>query len=265
MSITAAMVKDLREKTAAGMMDCKKALTECDGDMEKAVDWLRQKGLSKAAKKAGRATSEGLVGFELAADGKSGVAVEVKCETDFVARGDKFQGFVKDMVAQVAKGEYADSEALLAAPFVADASVTVKEALDGVIATTGENMGLGKFAKMELAAGKSGLIGGYLHSNGKIAAASPLAVSAEGLNPEVVEHEREVYRQKAREEGKPEQIIEKIAEGAVKKFCKDVCLLDQLYIRDDKMTISDLIKGAAKTIGEPITVVRFVRIQLGAE
>ena len=109
MSITAAMVKDLREKTAAGMMDCKKALTECDGDMEKAVDWLRQKGLSKAAKKAGRATSEGLVGFELAADGKSGVAVEVKCETDFVARGDKFQGFVKDMVAQVAKGEYADS------------------------------------------------------------------------------------------------------------------------------------------------------------
>ena len=161
MSITAAMVKDLREKTAAGMMDCKKALTECDGDMEKAVDWLRQKGLSKAAKKAGRATSEGLVGFELAADGKSGVAVEVKCETDFVARGDKFQGFVKDMVAQVAKGEYADSEALLAAPFVADASVTVKEALDGVIATTGENMGLGKFAKMELAAGKSGLIGGY--------------------------------------------------------------------------------------------------------
>ena len=265
------------------------------GEVEKVVDWLRQKGLSKAAKKAGRATSEGLVGFELAADGKSGVAVEVKCETDFVARGDKFQGFVKDMVAQVAKGEYADSEALLAAPFVADASVTVKEALDGVIATTGENMGLGKFAKMELAAGKSGLIGGYLHSNGKlavlvemqtgsdaaaaseafhevaknvamqIAAASPLAVSAEGLNPEVVEHEREVYRQKAREEGKPEQIIEKIAEGAVKKFCKDVCLLDQLYIRDDKMTISDLIKGAAKTIGEPITVVRFVRIQLGAE
>ena len=139
------------------------------------------------------------------------------------------------------------------------------------------------------------MIGGYLHSNGKlavlvemqtgsdaaaaseafhevaknvamqIAAASPLAVSAEGLNPEVVEHEREVYRQKAREEGKPEQIIEKIAEGAVKKFCKDVCLLDQLYIRDDKMTISDLIKGAAKTIGEPITVIRFVRIQLGAE
>ena len=295
MSITAAMVKDLREKTAAGMMDCKKALTECDGDMEKAVDWLRQKGLSKAAKKAGRATSEGLVGFELAADGKSGVAVEVKCETDFVARGDKFQGFVKDMVAQVAKGEYADSEALLAAPFVADASVTVKEALDGVIATTGENMGLGKFAKMELAAGKSGLIGGYLHSNGKlavlvemqtgsdaaaaseafhevaknvamqIAAASPLAVSAEGLNPEVVEHEREVYRQKAREEGKPEQIIEKIAEGAVNKFFKEVCLMDQAYIRDDKKSIAQLVKEVAKAVNDTIEVKDYKRIELVPE
>ena len=295
MSITAAMVKDLREKTAAGMMDCKKALTECDGDMEKAVDWLRQKGLSKAAKKAGRATSEGLVGYELAADGKSGVLVEVKCETDFVARGDKFQGFVKDMVAQVARGGYADSAALLAAPFVGDASVTVKEALDGVIATTGENMGLGKFARMELAAGKSGIIGGYLHSNGKlgvlvevhtgsdaaasseafhdlvknvamqIAAVSPLAVNESELDPQAVEREREVYRQKAREEGKPAQIIEKIAEGAVKKFCKEVCLLDQLYIRDDKMTISDLVKSASKTIGEPVTIIRFVRIQLGAE
>ncbi|MFQ8736141.1 MAG: translation elongation factor Ts [Bilophila wadsworthia] len=294
MSITAAMVKDLREKTAAGMMDCKKALTECDGDMEKAVDWLRQKGLSKAAKKAGRATSEGLVGFELAADGKSGVAVEVKCETDFVARGDKFQGFVKDMVAQVAMGEYADSEALLAAPFVADASVTVKEALDGVIATTGEHgpwqvrqdgtrrrqvrpdrwlsalqrqacRTRGMQTGSDAAAASEAFHEVAKNVAMQIAAASPLAVSAEGLNPEVVEHEREVYRQKAREEGKPEQIIEKIAEGAVKKFCKDVCLLDQLYIRDDKMTISDLIKGAAKTIGEPITVVRFVRIQLGAE
>ena len=295
MSITAAMVKDLREKTAAGMMDCKKALTECDGDMEKAVDWLRQKGLSKAAKKAGRATSEGLVGFEVSADGKLGAAVEVKCETDFVARGDKFQGFVKDLTAQVMKSDYADNDALLAAPFIADAAQTVKEALDGTIATTGENMGIGRFARMELTASTAGQIGGYLHSNGKlavlveikagseaaasseafhelvknvamqIAAASPLAVSAEGLDPELIEREREVYRQKAREEGKPEQIIEKIAEGAVKKYCKEVCLLDQLYIRDDKMTINDLVKGVSKTLGEAISVVRFVRIQLGAK
>ena len=294
MSITASMVKDLREKTAAGMMDCKKALTECDGDMEKAVDWLRQKGLSKAAKKAGRATSEGLVGFDLT-NGKLGAAVEVKCETDFVARGDKFQGFVKDLTAQVAKGDYADNDALLAAPFLGDAAHTVKEALDGTIATTGENMGIGHFAKMELTPGTSGMVGGYLHSNGKlavlvevkagsdeaaasdafhelvknvamqIAAASPLAVSSEGLDPKLIEHEREVYRQKAREEGKPEQIIEKIAEGAVKKYCKEVSLLDQPYIRDDKMTIADLVKAAAKTLGQPVEVVRFVRIQLGAE
>ena len=293
MSITAAMVKDLREKTAAGMMDCKKALTECDGDMEKAVDWLRQKGLSKAAKKAGRATSEGLVGFEIT--GSLGVAVEVRCETDFVARGDKFQGFVKDLVAQITKGDYADADALLAAPYVGDASISVKEALDGTIATTGENMGIGKFAKMALTAGTNGTIGGYLHSNGKlavlvevqagtaeaaasedfselakniamqIAAASPVAVTPEGIAPELIEHEREVYRQKAREEGKPEQIVEKIADGAVKKFCKEVCLLDQPYIRDDKQTIADIIKTVSKTLNTPITVARFVRIQLGAE
>ena len=293
MSITASMVKELREKTGAGMMDCKKALQEVEGDLEKAIDWLRQKGLSKAAKKAGRATSEGLVGFEVAADGKSAALIEVKCETDFVARGEKFQDFVSKLTAQIMNSVPADEAALLAAPSVAEAGRTVQDLLNEAIATIGENMQLGRFVKMEMTG--PGMIGSYLHSNGKlavlvemqtgsdaaaaseafhevaknvamqIAAASPLAVSAEGLNPEVVEHEREVYRQKAREEGKPEQIIEKIAEGAVKKFCKDVCLLDQLYIRDDKMTISDLIKGAAKTIGEPITVVRFVRIQLGAE
>ena len=171
----------------------------------------------------------------------------------------------------------------------------MKEALDGVIATTGENMGLGKFAKMELAAGKSGLIGGYLHSNGKlavlvemqtgsdaaaaseafhevaknvamqIAAASPLAVSAEGLNPEVVEHEREVYRQKAREEGKPEQIVEKIAEGAVKKFQKEVCLMEQPYIRDDKKSMTEVVREVAKAAGGDIKVAGFSRIQLAAE
>ena len=224
-----------------------------------------------------------------------GVVIEVNSQTDFVAKNEIFQGFVKDLTAQVMKSDYADNDALLAAPFIADAAQTVKEALDGTIATTGENMGIGRFARMELTAGSAGQIAGYLHSNGKlavlvevkaeseaaasseafhdltknvamqIAAASPLAVSAEGLDPELIEREREVYRQKAREEGKPEQIIEKIAEGAVKKYCKEVCLLDQLYIRDDKMTINDLVKGVSKTLGETISVVRFVRIQLGAE
>ena len=293
MSITASMVKELREKTGAGMMDCKKALQEVEGDLEKAIDWLRQKGLSKAAKKAGRATSEGLVGFEVAADGKSAALIEVKCETDFVARGEKFQDFVSKLTAQIMNSVPADEAALLAAPSVAEAGRTVQDLLNEAIATIGENMQLGRFVKMEMTG--PGMIGSYLHSNGKIAvlvemqagsdeaaaseafhdlaknvamqvaATSPLAVSADSLDPALVEREREVYREKAREEGKPENIVEKIAEGAVKKYCKEVCLLDQTYIRDDKMSVNDLIKNAVKTIGAPVSVVRFVRIQLGAE
>ena len=295
MSITASMVKELRDKTAAGMMDCKKALQETDGDMEKAVDWLRQKGLSKAAKKAGRTTSEGLIGFELSADGKTAVLVEVKCETDFVARGDKFQDFVKSMASQIMADCPADEAALLAAPFVADKSRSVQDILNDSIATIGENMLFGHFTKMTVEAGKPGMIGHYIHSNGKIAvlvemqagndaavsneafqdlaknvsmqiaATTPLAVTADSLDPALIEREREVYREKAREEGKPENIVEKIAEGAVKKYCKEVCLLDQPYIRDDKQTINDVVKAAAKTIGAPVSVVRFVRLQLGAE
>lgn len=289
------MVKELREKTSAGMMDCKKALEENDGDMEKAVDWLRQKGLSKAAKKAGRATSEGLIGFEVAPGSNSAVLVEVKCETDFVARGDKFQDFVKALTAQIVNECPVDEAALLAAPALADTSRTVQDLLNDAIATIGENIVLGRFLKMDLASGTNGMIGSYLHSNGKIAvlvelksetaeaaasegfqelaknvamqiaAASPLAISPESLDPIQLEREREVYRQKAREEGKPENIVEKIAEGAVKKYQKEVCLLDQPYIRDDKMSVGDLIKATSKTLGEPLSVVRFDRIQLGAE
>lgn len=295
MSISASMVKELREKTSAGMMDCKKALEENDGDMEKAVDWLRQKGLSKAAKKAGRATSEGLIGFEVAPGSNSAVLVEVKCETDFVARGDKFQDFVKALTAQIVNECPVDEAALLAAPALADTSRTVQDLLNDAIATIGENIVLGRFLKMDLASGTNGMIGSYLHSNGKIAvlvelksetaeaaasegfqelaknvamqiaAASPLAISPESLDPIQLEREREVYRQKAREEGKPENIVEKIAEGAVKKYQKEVCLLDQPYIRDDKMSVGDLIKATSKTLGEPLSVVRFDRIQLGAE
>lgn len=295
MSISASMVKELREKTSAGMMDCKKALEENDGDMEKAVDWLRQKGLSKAAKKAGRATSEGLIGFEVAPGGNSAVLVEVKCETDFVARGDKFQDFVKALTTQIVNDCPADEAALLAAPALADTSRTVQDILNDAIATIGENIVIGRFLKMDLTSGTNGMIGSYLHSNGKIAvlvemksetaeaaasegfqelaknvamqiaAASPLAISPESLDPVQMEREREVYRQKAREEGKPENIVEKIAEGAVKKYQKEVCLLDQPYIRDDKMSVGDLIKATGKTLGEPLSVVRFDRIQLGAE
>jgi elongation factor Ts len=198
MSISAQQVKDLREKTAAGMMDCKKALEECKGDMEKAIDWLRQKGLAKAAKKAGRSTEQGMIGSYIHSTGKIGVLVEIKCETDFVARTEAFQAFAKNIAMQ-------------------------------------------------------------------IAAAAPLALDAESLDPALVEREREVYRQKAREEGKPDAIVEKIAEGAVKKYYKEVCLLEQPFIKDDKKSVQDLLNEAIATIGENMVIGRFVRMQLGAE
>lgn len=298
MSITASAVKELREKTGAGMMDCKKALEENAGDMEKAIDWLRQKGLSKAAKKAGRATSEGLIGCNVASDAQSAVLVEVKCETDFVSRGEKFQDFVKNVTAQVVRNTACGQgagETLLDEAYFGDPSRTVRDVLNDSIATIGENIVLGRYVKMAVASGAHGMIGSYLHSNGKIAvlvelhaeseaaaasddfralaknismqiaAASPLGITPDDLAPELLERERDVYRQKAREEGKPETIVEKIAEGAVKKYLKEVCLLEQPYIRDDKTTVGDLVRAVSKTVGSGISVKRFTRIQLGAE
>lgn len=279
MSISASMVKDLREKTGAGMMDCKKALEECSGEMENAVDWLRQKGLSKAAKRADRATSEGVISCIVKNDGKLAVLVEVKCETDFVARGDKFKEFAQLVAERVADVNPQSLE---------DDKMNVRDQLNETISSTGENITLGRFVRMEA---EAGIIGSYVHSNGKIAvlvevkggsnsdavqelaknvamqiaATAPLALDATCLDPALVEREREVYRQKAKEEGKPDNIIEKIADGAVKKYCKEVCLLEQPYIRDDKMTISDLLKQSAKAAGEQLSIGRFVRLQLGVE
>ena len=266
MNITASMVKDLREKTGAGMMDCKKALAECEADLEKAIDWLRQKGLSKAAKRADRATSEGVIAEWMSEDGKSAVMVEVKCETDFVARGDKFREFADAVVRKIADVRPAALE---------DAGL--QDMLNETIAATGENVTLGRFVRIDVDG--AGLVGAYVHANGKIAsmvevkcdsdaviaAANPLALDASCLDPALMEREREVYRQKAREEGKPENIIDKIAEGAVKKYCKEVCLLEQPYIRDDKQSIADLLKATGKAAGGAVSLGRFFRIQLGAE
>ena len=275
-AITAAMVKELRDKTGAGMMDCKKALAECDGDVEKALDWLRQKGLSKAAKRADRATSEGVIAACPAADGKTSTIVEVMTETDFVARGDQFQAFAKEVAAEIAANAPESVE------------VFADRAAD-LTAVTGEKTVVGRFFRESVAS--EGVVGTYVHANGKlavlvvvdtdkpataevadfaknvamqVAAANPLAVSKENLDPALLEREREVYRQKALEEGKPEKIIDKIADGAVAKYCKEVCLMEQAYIRDDKMTITDLCKAAAKAAGMNVTVSKFVRIQLGA-
>ena len=276
MAITAAMVKELRDKTGAGMRDCKKALTECEADVEKALDWLRQKGLSKAAKRADRATSEGVIASATSADGKVSAIVEVMTETDFVARGEKFQDFAKHVAQEVAANNPENLDAF-------------QDAMNELAASTGEKTVLGRFVRMSIEG--EGVIGTYVHSNGKlavlvevdtdkpadavvaefaknvamqIAASNPLALDADSLDPALLEREREVYRQKALAEGKPEKIIDKIAEGAVKKYCKEVCLLDQPYIRDDKMTVQDLVKATAKAAGCTITISKFVRIQLGA-
>lgn len=276
MAITAAMVKELRDKTGAGMMDCKKALTECEANVEKALDWLRQKGLSKAAKRADRATSEGVIASSTSADGKVSAIVEVMTETDFVARGEKFQEFAKSVAEEVAANNPENLDAF-------------QDRVNDLAASTGEKTVLGRFVRMTIEG--EGVIGTYVHSNGKlavlvevdtdkpadetvaefaknvamqIAASNPLALDADSLDPALLEREREVYRQKALAEGKPEKIIDKIAEGAVKKYCKEVCLLDQAYIRDDKMSVQDLLKATAKAAGCTIAIRKFVRIQLGA-
>lgn len=284
MSISAQMVKELRDKTGAGMMDCKKALQEVAGDLEKAVDWLRQKGIAKAANKIGRATSEGLVAFAAANGGKTVALASVRCETDFVARGEKFRAFTDSVAQLVLDKNPADVAALEA---------LLGEELQAQMAVVGENMTLGGFARIERSG--PGAVAVYIHSNGKIgvlvdietkaeetaskpffhelaknlamqvAATSPLAVDPSCLDQAVVEREREVYRQKAVEEGKPANIIEKIVEGAVKKFHKEVCLLEQMFIRDDKKSIADVLRDASKELGDDLKVIKFARIQLAAE
>ncbi len=285
MAITAAMVKELRERTGAGMMDCKKALVEVGGDMEKAIDYLREKGMAKAAKKAGRATSEGLVVLSTSADGKKVAMASLLCETDFVSRGDEFKEFASLVADTVRDNNPADLDALQA---------IIGEKLQNLIAKTGENMRLGNFCFHECADNE--VAGTYLHvTTGKLgvvtvlsvgkaesrdnenvqklaqeiamqaAAMRPMALDRKSLDPAVIERERSVYREKARNDGKPENIIDKIAEGGVQKFCKDVCLLEQPYIRDDKKSISQLVSETAKACGDTIKVLSFQRIELQAE
>lgn len=285
MAISAQMVKELREKTGAGMMDCKKALVEVAGDMEKAVDWLRQKGMAKAAKKSGRSTSEGLVTYAVSEDGQHMAIASLLCETDFVARGDQFQAMAKNVAQAVLNHNPADADAL---------DGIVGDEIRQLIASVGENMRLGKFARHSMATANE-VVGSYIHANGKIgslvfmtvknpasrdnpavkelaknlamqvAAQRPLALDASSLDPAVIEREREVYRQKAMEEGKPANIVDKIAEGAVKKFEKEVCLMDQPFIREEKKSVTDLVKEASKAVGDDIKVTGFERIQLSEE
>ena len=284
-NISAQMVKELRELTGAGMMDCKAALTETNGDMTAAQDWLRKKGLSKAAKKAGRVAAEGLIGVQV--QGTKGVVVEVNSETDFVARNDLFQGLVK-MIADVALTAGTDVEKINATKA---GSITVAESISETIAKIGENMTLRRAAGLSV--GK-GAIGSYVHNAvidglGKIgvivalelpgktdelselarllaqhvAAANPQAVDPSGLDPAVVEREKNVLADKFKQQGKPANVIDKIVESGLKTFYKEVCLLDQAYIRDDKKSVSQVLKEAEGKAGGPIKVAGFVRYALG--
>jgi elongation factor Ts len=286
--ITAASVKELRERTGAGMMDCKKALAETGGDMEGAVDWLRAKGLSAAAKKAGRTAAEGLVG--VAVEDTRGAVVEVNSETDFVAKNEKFQDFVRN-VAQLALETGGNVENLLTASYPGGG--TVEEALTNNIATIGENQSLRRSAVLQV---PQGVVVPYIHNAieagaplGKIgvlvalesaapaetlqalgrqiamhiAAANPLALNADELDPELVERERSIAMEKAKESGKPENIAEKMVEGSMAKFRKDHSLLSQLFVMDNKTPVADVVASAGKEAGSDIAINAFVRFQLG--
>jgi len=284
--ITAAMVKELRERTSAGMMDCKKALAETNGDMEAAIDWPRAKGLSAAAKKAGRTASEGLVGVTV--EGKRGAVVEVNSETDFVAKNEVFQDFVRN-VAKLALDQGTDIETLAAAPYPEGG--TVQEKLTDNIAKIGENQSLRRAALLEVG---EGMIVPYVHNQvvtglGKIgvlvalessapadtvtqlgtqiamhvAAAHPLALNAEDLDAELIERERSIAMEKAKESGKPQNIVEKMVEGGLAKFRKESALTSQLFVMDGKTPVADVVSAAAKEAGTPINLKGFVRFQLG--
>ncbi|MBN9586290.1 MAG: elongation factor Ts [Afipia sp.] len=284
-TITAAMVKDLREKTGVGMMDCKQALNENNGDMEAAIDWLRKKGLSKAAKKAGRVAAEGLIAAVVS--GTKGVVVEVNSETDFVARNEQFQGLVK-MIGQVALKAGADVEKIKAAP-VGD--VNVDRAIQDAIATIGENMTLRRAAEVSV---NDGVVASYVHnavldglgkmgvlvaleSTGKkdelaalgrqiamhVASSSPQALDAAGLDPVVIQREKDVMADKYRQQGKPDAMIEKIVDSGIKTFFKEVTLLEQPFIFDDKKSVAQAVKEAEGKVGAPIKVAGFVRYALG--
>ena len=284
-NITAQMVKELRERTGAGMMDCKSALADTGGDMENAVDHLRKKGLAKAAKKAGRVAAEGLIGAAVSAT--KGVVVEVNSETDFVARNDLFQGLVK-MIADIALTAGTDVETIKHAKA---GSITVAEALAATIAKVGENMTLRRAAALSV---EKGAVASYVHSAvsdglGRIgvlvalesagdadelkrfgrmlamhvAAANPQALDPAGLDPEVVRREKEVLAEKFKAQGKPANIIDKIVESGLKTYYKEVCLLDQAFIHPPDRSVAQAIKEAEGTVGAPVKVTGFVRYAVG--
>ena len=287
MAITAGMVKELREMTGAGMMDCKKALTETNGDMDAAVEFLRKNGQAKAEKKAGRIAAEGIV-KTVVKDDKVAAIVEVNSETDFVAKNDEFQGFVENVVNQVVDSDVADMDAFMAAPWAADTSKTVKDALVEKIAVIGENLNIRRFEKVNA---ENGCVVSYIHGGGRIgvlvvantdvvndeiktclknvamqvAAMSPKYVSRDEVSQEYMEHEKEILLAQAKKENpeKPDNIIEKMIIGRLNKEMKEICLLDQVYVQDSDLTVAKYVDKVAKENGANMTVKKFVRFETG--
>ena len=273
--ISASMVKDLREKTGAGMMDCKKALTETNGDMEKAIEYLREKGITKAAKKSSRIAAEGLVLAYVSEDNKVGAAVEVNSETDFVAKNEEFRTFVQALAKQVALNNPADVEALLNEEYIEEAGKKVSEVLTDKVAKIGENMNIRRFVRFETT---DGLVESYIHGNGKIAVlvnmknadtelAKDICMQVAAARPEFLDEasvpaerlakEMEILKAQAMNEGKPEAIAEKVVQGRIGKFYSEICLVDQEFVKNPDMKVSDLLKTKGAEI------IEFARIEKG--
>ncbi|MDD3747213.1 MAG: translation elongation factor Ts [Anaerostipes sp.] len=290
MAITAKMVKELREMSGAGMMDCKKALTETDGNMDAAVEYLREQGLAKAEKKAGRIAAEGLVATKISEDGKVAAIVEVNSETDFVAKNEQFQAYVAEVADQALATSVADIDAFLAEGSIAEAGKTVKEALDGKIAIIGENLNIRRFDKV---AAENGFVASYIHAGGKIgvlvdveadvinddikemgknvamqvAAIMPKYTSRDEVSKEYIDHETEILKAQAMNENpdKPENIIEKMIIGRLNKELKEVCLLDQVYVKaeDGKQSVGKYVQEVAKANSANVTIKGYVRFETG--
>ena len=292
MAVTAAMVKELREMTGAGMMDCKKALAATDGDMDKAVEFLREKGLAGAAKKAGRIAAEGIVDTAITEDGKKAVVVEVNAETDFVAKNAKFQAYVADVAAQALTTSAKDMDEFFAEKWAKDETLTVKEALSSQISIIGENMNIRRFEQVEE---QNGFVASYIHAGGKIgvlvdvetdvvndaikemaknvamqaAALKPMYPSRDEVSADFIEHEKSILlaqiQNDPKEASKPEKVIQGMIQGRINKEMKEICLLDQVYVKaeDGKQSVAQYVAEVAKANGAKVAVKKFVRFETG--
>lgn len=284
--ISAQVVKELREKTGAGMMDCKKALSQADGDMEKAVEILREKGLAAAAKKAGRIAAEGIVETFISEDHKVGAVVEFNCETDFVAANEDFVAVAKNIAKQAATSSATTVEELIEEKYIGDEALTIKEAVTALIAKLGENMTVRRFEKFAI---ENGVIQSYIHGGGRIgvlvelacennsavllevakdvamqvAAANPLFLDRNSVDTVALEKEKEIYRVQALNEGKPEKIVDKMVEGRVQKYLKEVCLVDQVWVKNPDLTITKYLQEKSKEVGAPISITKYARFERG--